>query len=152
VRRRSDARKPAAAPVVHRFTRPVLSGHHQFAELVHSYGGRDLVARDLHMSPDLVDAYTVGKLEPPYAVLLAVYWQSAYGFAQGFSESHWAHQFNTVKRREAEAKVERYRLLLGVVAARALLSPEEFMVLADAHGIDDAWAWQSASAPALIAR
>ena len=89
----------------HALRMPVLSGSNQFRELVAAYGGVDAVAREFKMTVRLVESYITGQSDPPYTVLLALYWHTHFGFSQAFADSHWTHQYNCFKRREAEEKV-----------------------------------------------
>lgn len=81
---------------------PRLAGNRQLHELVSSYGGPLLVAKDLKVSTDLLSRWISGEIEVPYHFLLAVYWQSNYGFQQAFSESHGTHMENWRAREKAE--------------------------------------------------
>jgi hypothetical protein len=89
----------------HSLTFPVLAGSQQFRHLVSALGGVAYVSSKFKMTPELVHSYLTGAIDPPYTVLLALYWHSHYGFSQAFSEAHWTHNYNSFKRREAEEKV-----------------------------------------------
>ena len=64
------------------------------------------MSKDFKVSVDLVNSYITGQLEPPYTFLLALYWQSTYGFSQAFAESHWSHQYNCFRLAESQEKVK----------------------------------------------
>lgn len=122
-----------------RFSFPTLAGVDQFRELVHVFGGAELVCKQLRIAPELLAAYMSGELEPPYSLMLAVYWHSPFGFSQAFSESHWTHAHNFRLRMNAEDQVQRYRAFLGRVAKLGLLDADQCMHLACEAGIEDAW-------------
>lgn len=84
---------------------PKLGGAEQLRQLVADYGGIDRVSHDFRLGSDLLNRYMVGQLEAPFSLLCALWWQTASGFRQAFAESHWSHQYNSFRRREAEAKV-----------------------------------------------
>jgi len=88
-----------------RFSLPRLGGAEHLRDLVADYGGLDRVAQDFRIGADLLNRYLVGQIEAPYTLLCALWWHTSYGFRQGFAEAHWTHQYNTFKRKEAEAKV-----------------------------------------------
>ena len=98
-------REPKRERVLSAFSFPRLAGSDELCQLVTDYGGIAEVSKDFKIGADLLNRYMVGQLEPPYSLLLAIYWQSSYGFRQGFAESHWTHQYNTFTRQQAEAKV-----------------------------------------------
>jgi len=87
---------------------PVLAGAAQLRELVHVYGGFARTSRDFRIAESTLAGYLSGKHEPPYTLLLALYWQGPYGFEQAFSESHYTHQENWSKRRAAEERVAKF--------------------------------------------
>lgn len=122
-----------------RFSFPQLAGVDQFRELVHAFGGAELVCKELRIAPELLAAYLSGELDPPYTLMLAVYWHSPFGKSQGFSESHWAHTYNYRLRMDAEEKVERYRAFLALVAQEGVLDADRCMHLAYESGIEEAW-------------
>lgn len=97
------------------FSMPTLSGHEQLQDLVRAYGGSQRVINDFRIAPELLRAYLAGVMEPPFTLLLAVYWQSPYGFEQAFSETHWANQANYQRAQVAEAKLQQYSTLLELV-------------------------------------
>lgn len=88
------------------FSFPKLGGDRDCKHLVSDYGGIDRVSKDFKVSVDLVNSYITGQLEPPYTFLLALYWQSTYGFSQAFAESHWSHQYNCFRLAESQEKVK----------------------------------------------
>jgi hypothetical protein len=94
------------------FSRPVLGGLDDCRNLVSSYGGIHRVSEDFKISPDLLNRYLSGQIDPPYTFLLALYWQSNYGFQQAFAESHWSHQYNSFRAFQAEEKVKSLERLL----------------------------------------
>jgi len=87
------------------FSLPKLGGAVQLRDLVADYGGIDRVSHDFRIGADLLNRYMVGQLEPPFTLLCCLWWHTSHGFQQGFAEAHWTHQYNTFKRKEAEAKV-----------------------------------------------
>lgn len=91
-------------PLQTMFTLPRIDGAELFDELVMAYGGPERVARDLKLSPDLVARWRRADPEPPYTMLLALWWQSPHGFNQAFSECHWTHLHNFNLRRQAEER------------------------------------------------
>jgi hypothetical protein len=108
----ADYKEPERESRTH-FSLPTLAGHEMLRELVSDYGGIDRTSKDLKIAADLLNRYLSGQLEPPYTLLLALYWQSCYGFKQAFAESHWTHQYNTFRRHEAEAKVAHLERVVG---------------------------------------
>ena len=88
------------------FSFPTLGGARDCRNLVEDFGGIDLVCKSFKVSSDLVNRYISGQLEPPYTFLLALYWQSRYGFDQAFAESHWTHQYNCFRLAESQEKVK----------------------------------------------
>jgi len=98
-------REPKREKARSAFSFPRLGGSEELCQLVTDYGGISEVSKDFKIGADLLNRYMVGQLEPPYSLLLAIYWQSSYGFRQGFAESHWTHQYNSFTRKQAEAKV-----------------------------------------------
>lgn len=101
------------------FTVPThLGGPASLDHLVHIYGGKDRVCRDMKISRELLDVYLSGQQDPPFTVLLALYWQTADGFAQAFSETHMTHMHNFQMRRTAESRA---RLLNELIIKTAEL-------------------------------
>ena len=88
------------------FSFPKLGGARDCRNLVEDYGGIDQVCKAFKVTPDLVNRYLSGQIEPPYTFLLALYWQSRYGFDQAFSESHWSHQYNCFRLAESQERVK----------------------------------------------
>lgn len=86
-------------------TFPVLAGAQQFRHLVSALGGVSFVSKKFKMNDELVNSYMTGEIDPPYTVLLALYWHSYHGFSQAFSEAHWTHDYNSFRRRQAEEKI-----------------------------------------------
>jgi hypothetical protein len=95
-----------------RFSLPRLGGAEQLRELVDDYGGLAQVARDLRIGDDLLNRYLCGQLEVPYSLLVALWWQTSYGFRQGFSESSWTHNYNTFLKRQAEARAQQLEVVV----------------------------------------
>ena len=87
-------------------------------DLVHAFGSKERLCKELRVSPALLELYLDGTTEPPFTFLLAVYWQCPIGFGQAFSESHWTHQYNSYKRREAEERLDRVLGVLDVLVGR----------------------------------
>lgn len=94
------------------FSFPTLGGVRDCRNLVEDFGGIDLVCKSFKVTPDLVNRYLSGQLEPPYTFLLALYWQSRYGFDQAFAESHWTHQYNCFRLAESQEKVKQLERVL----------------------------------------
>lgn len=88
------------------FSFPNLGGARDCRNLVEDFGGIDRVCKQFKVAPDLLNRYLSGQLEPPYTFLLALYWQSRYGFDQAFAESHWSHQYNCFRLSESQEKVK----------------------------------------------
>lgn len=87
------------------FTLPThLGGSACLDDLVRIYGGQDRVCRDLKISRELLNLYLRGQQEPPFTLLLALYWQTPDGFGQAFSETHMTHMHNFQMRRTAESR------------------------------------------------
>lgn len=87
------------------FTLPShLGGPESLDDLVRIYGGHDRVCRDLKISQELLHRYLRGEPDPPFTLLLALYWQTPDGFNQAFSETHMTHMFNFAMRRQAESR------------------------------------------------
>lgn len=87
------------------FTLPShLGGPESLDDLVRIYGGHDRVCRDLKISQELLHRYLRGEPDPPFTLLLALYWQTPDGFNQAFSETHQTHMFNFAMRRQAESR------------------------------------------------
>lgn len=118
-----------------RFSMPTLRGHDQLRQLVDAYGGREMVCRDLLLSPELLDAYLAGEMEPPRTLLLALWWQGPDGFNQAFSETHWTHQAMVARAHLAESRLQQHQLLLQAVAPQV----RGMIVLAKTYGIEDLW-------------
>ena len=116
------------------FSLPTLSGHHQLQELVHALGGPEATCKALRIAPQALEGYLTGVMEPPYTLLLAVYWQGPYGFKQAFSETHWANQSNYVRAKAAEARCDQFRLLFDQV--RQIVGPA-FEVLLKSNGLGE---------------
>ena len=57
------------------------------------------------MSEALVRSYLIGEIDPPYTVLLALYWHSHYGFSQAFSMRTGLMTTTRFLRHRAEEKV-----------------------------------------------
>lgn len=85
---------------------PRLQGSNQLRELVHAYGGADRMAVDLKISRELLDRWCAMDGNPPYHFLIAAYFIGPYGMSHAFSESHWAHQYNSFLKNEALDKVK----------------------------------------------
>lgn len=83
---------------------PNIGGSEQLSDLVSDYGGIARVAQDFKVEAALLARYTSGQLAPPYSLLVALWWHTSYGFKQAFAEAHWTHQYNSFRRKEAEAK------------------------------------------------
>lgn len=81
-------------------------GAGQAPELVESMGGRTRAAKVLRVDQQLLNMWISGQLEAPTTALLAMFWQSNHGFTAAFSESHWTHQYNSMLKNEARARVE----------------------------------------------
>lgn len=94
------------------FSFPTLGGQDHCRNLVADFGGIDLVCKKFKVGQDLLNRYLSGQLEPPYTFMLALYWQSRYGFDQAFSESHWTHNYNCFKLAEAKEKVNHLERVL----------------------------------------
>lgn len=94
------------------FSFPTLGGARDCRNLVEDFGGIDLVCKLFKVSSDLVNRYISGQIEPPYTFLLALYWQSRYGFDQAFAESHWTHQYNCFRLAESQEKVKQLERVL----------------------------------------
>ena len=94
------------------FAFPNLGGLRDCRNLVQDFGGIDRVCKEFKVSADLVNRYLSGQLEPPYTFLLALYWQSRYGFDQAFAESHWTHQYNCFKLAESQERVKQLERVL----------------------------------------
>lgn len=109
---KSTGSEKIGVDVPHSLSFPVLAGSQTFRTLVSSLGGVSYVSKQFKMSEDLVSSYLTGEIDPPYTVLLALYWHSYYGFSQAFSEAHWTHDYNSFKRRQAEEKVVHLELVL----------------------------------------
>lgn len=103
----SKSRPKTAKPPPERtmFSLPRIGGKEAWAHLVRTYGGVDRVAADLKMTIDLVNLYQTAQ-DPPYAVLIALWWQGPHGFDQAFSETHWTHMLNFAAKRNAEERVQ----------------------------------------------
>lgn len=101
--KRADKKTGVDAPRSLAF--PKLQGSQQFRHLVSDLGGIHYVSKQFRMSEALVRSYLIGEIDPPYTVLLALYWHSHYGFSQAFSDAHWAHDYNSFLRHRAEEKV-----------------------------------------------
>lgn len=94
------------------FSFPKLGGSRDCKNLVDDFGGIDLVCKLFKVSPELVNRYLAGQIEPPYTFMLALYWQSRYGFDQAFSESHWSHNYNSFKLAESQERVKQLERVL----------------------------------------
>lgn len=101
---------------------PRISGSTQLEHLVHAYGGAEKTAKDLRIHKGLLSRYLNGSQEPPYTLLLAIYFAGPYGFSQAFSESHWTHQYNYRKRVIAEHENE---TLVRLLQSHGLALPNE---------------------------
>lgn len=95
-----------------------LGGSACLDDLVRIYGGHDRVCRDLKLSQELLHRYLRGDTDPPFTLLLALYWQTPDGFNQAFSETHQTHMFNFAMRRQAESRA---RLLNELILKTAEL-------------------------------
>lgn len=94
------------------FSFPKLGGARDCKNLVADFGGIDQVCKCFRVEPALLNRYITGQIEPPYTFLLALYWQSRYGFEQAFSEAHWTHNYNSFKLAESQEKVKQLELVL----------------------------------------
>lgn len=88
------------------FSFPRIGGARDLRHLVEDFGGIDRVSKDFKISVDLLNRYISDQLEPPYTLLLALYWQSRIGFEQAFADSHWSHQYNSFRLAESQEKVK----------------------------------------------
>ena len=86
------------------------AGH--FRSLTEDYGGPEFVARDLKIEYELFSRWYKGELEPPYHLLVAMWFMSTWGINQAFSESHWAHQENSMLKNEARRETQQLRTVL----------------------------------------
>lgn len=120
---RESKRRGPRKPKVHKeprqtmFTMPVLGGaERELADLVRAYGGRQRVCNDFHIATELLDAYLRYEINPPYTLLLAIYWQSPLGFHHGFCESEPTHLHNFGMRRLAEERCAKFMGFVDAVA------------------------------------
>lgn len=73
--------------------------------LVDALGGVEIAAQRTKTSVELIRLWTTGELDTPFTAKLALYWVGPFGFDQAFSESHWAHSYNTFLKHEARERV-----------------------------------------------
>lgn len=97
------------------FSFPKLGGRDCLVDLVNAYGGPTRVCKDFKLTRDLLDVWLTGRQEAPLTAFLAFYWQGPTGMQHGFSESHYANQYNVSRVREAEAKLDRLEQTLAEV-------------------------------------
>ena len=86
-------RKPVKRPepLAQRIRRRLPQVHAaHFRDLTEDYGGREFVARDLKIEYPQYDSWYRGEIEPPYYLLVALYFMSTWGRSQAFSESHFS--------------------------------------------------------------
>ncbi|MBS3995019.1 MAG: hypothetical protein KGZ33_04440 [Alkaliphilus sp.] len=136
--------KKIEAPKRTMFNFPSFGAEREIGDLVRAYGGRMRVCTDFHIAPDLLDAYLTHQLQPPYTLLLALYWQGPYGFHQAFCEVDATHLHNFAMRRLAE---ERSAKLIGMVERIVLKLGEDHKVsvlltTAKARALSGAPLWQ----------
>lgn len=131
------------------FSFPTLGGVRDCRNLVDDFGGIDLVCKAFKVTPDLVNRYLSGQLEPPYTFLLALYWQSRYGFDQAFSESHWSHQYNCFRLAESQERVKSLERVLEH-AVRLLEHRSDAMQLLNDAIQSSAFLPASVKAPVLV--
>lgn len=96
---------PAKDPVAVRFYLHQV-GREEFNNLVCDFGGTEEVAKTLRIAPELVANWSSGRTDPPYAVLLCLFWLGPAGFQEAFNQAHWTHSFNSFLKNEARARVE----------------------------------------------
>ena len=119
---------------------PTGLGPEALDHLVALYGGMERACKDLRISRALMQRYLAGTTEPPFTLLLAIYWQGPVGFGQAFEESHWTHQHNAHLKRQAEERLTRVLTALdGLVAqigetheASGLIATKVAQALSDA--------------------
>lgn len=111
--------KPREANTTHLL--PVPTRMPSTREMVAQIGGPQRASKVLRVSLDLLEAWTSERIETPWTVKLAMFWQSEHGFAAAFSSSHWTHEYNSFLKNEARARVE---LLERYIVARGWTPPE----------------------------
>lgn len=111
--------KGQATPEPVRFTIPNM-GSITAHDLIDSMGGAAQAAKVIRVTQELIDLWQSGQVETPWTAMLALWWQSPYGFAQAFNESHWTHQYNSMLKREARDRVE---LLEAFIHAQGMQPP-----------------------------
>lgn len=92
----------------------------EFNNLVADFGGKSIVAKTLRIAPELLDNWASGRTDPPYAVLLCLFWLGPAGFREAFDQAHWTHSFNSFLKNEARTRVE---MLESFIAAAGLPMP-----------------------------
>lgn len=114
-------------------------GHLQFNRMVQDYGGFELVARDFHVAPELVQRWMAGISQVPRTAMLALWWHTNHGFDQAFRESHWTHAFMCFLRTQARDRVELLERL--IVQAGYLVPPGQLMTDSQVMALpaDDSW-------------
>lgn len=96
---------PTKDPVAVRFYLHQVN-REEFNNLVSDFGGAGEVAKTLRIAPELVANWSSGRTDPPYAVLLCLFWLGPTGFQEAFNQAHWTHSFNSFLKNEARARVE----------------------------------------------
>lgn len=97
---------PPKEPVAVRLNLHTLH-REDFNVMVTQFGGPAEVCKTLRIAPELLHNWTTGRTDPPYAVLLCLFWLSPAGFKEAFDQAHWTHSFNSFLKNEARTRVER---------------------------------------------
>lgn len=96
---------PPKDPVAVRFNLREIY-REQFNALVLEFGGENEVAKTLRIAPELLQNWATGRTDPPYAVLLCLFWLGPSGFQEAFDQAHWTHSFNSFLKNEARDRVQ----------------------------------------------
>lgn len=110
---------PPKDPVAVRFNLHQID-REEFNNLVADFGGASMVAKTLRISPELIADWTTKRTDPPYAVMLCLFWLGPHGFQEAFDQAHWTHSFNSFLKNEARARVA---ALEGYISATGLPMP-----------------------------